>query len=152
MLSICCAIRNVDSASSKPCFGGDPTRNSQTSIEKSRLGRLDREHSLFCFIDLRNAYDSVDSRIFRNKLSAYGFERKACDLIYDFMFDRSQFVNLGDVISCVATVSLRVPQGSLFSPMLFTIFLNDLPASSSCMQMIQVVLYLIASCTLRPTR
>ena len=80
-------------------------------------------HSLF--IDFSKAFDLVDHSILLSKLKGRNINRSLWQWIQSFLQGRTRQVTLPGVLSTTRTCLAGVPQGSVISPLLFGIFLDD---------------------------
>ena len=104
------------------------TETALIKIIDDLLFNLDNDRvSGMVLVDYRKAFDMIDHTLLLKKLEVYGLSRDSLQWFTSYLKDKRQFVKLGDKQSSVAIVRHGILQGSILSPLLFIVFINDLP-------------------------
>ena len=84
------------------------------------------------YLDCRKAFDSVPHRRLIKKLKSFGINGKLLQRLDDFLTSRTMKVGLRGTFSQLLEVLSGVPQGSVLGPLLFLLYVNELPSWIKC--------------------
>ena len=96
------------------------------------------EIPLNIFLDLSQAFDTIDHTILLSKLKYYGLKGSTLNLFHSYLINRKQYTEIEDIASDILPIQIGVPQGSILGPILFIIYVNDF---SQCSNTFDFIMY-----------
>ena len=89
---------------------------------------IDRgKYTVMIFIDLKKAFDTVDHQILLDKMQFYGITGLANKWFSSYLDNRKQYCRVNGTTSSIENIDIGVSQGSCLGPLLFLLYINDLP-------------------------
>jgi hypothetical protein len=112
-----------------------PNHSTETTLLHSIINYLDNmDKGLIngvVFIDLKKAFDTVDHALLLAKLERCGVRKTPLKWFKSYLHQREQDCKINNAMSDAVEIHCGVPQGSNLGPLLFNLYINDLP---NCLQ------------------
>ena len=83
------------------------------------------------FRDLSKAFGVIDHNIMFAKVEYYRFRGIVKKIVSDYLSNRIQFVEFENYKSNTRNIECGVPQGSILGPLLYLIYVNDIPRAAN---------------------
>ena len=111
----------------------DLEKNKSTSgaftdlVDSIVTGLNNSEYGAVAYLDFQKAFDTINHRILLQKLKMSGMGPKLMHLLKNYLTNRKQKTKLNGNLSTLENIAVGVPQGSTIGPIMFIIYINDLP-------------------------
>ena len=103
-------------------------------VNKITSAMDNRESTAGVFLDLSKVFDTIDHHILLNKLDHYGIRGHSFNWVSSYLANRMQLVQFTSTCSQPEPIVCDIPQGSILRPLLFIIYINNLPNASNLLK------------------
>ena len=104
-------------------------------LKNIKEGESNRYHAAI-FIDIKKAFDTVSHELLLQKLDILGIRGMENQWFRNYLMDRTQSTIIGSSRSQHRKISCGVPQGSILGPLLFLIYINDMPRATELLSIL----------------